>query len=240
MLPARSQEATQAERMSTQLTDAGRRVQDPGVVDDEPSIVDACRPRCARLRRRAGAPRPRAIARGPVRAGLVVLDWMLPDIEGIEVGRRIRTGLQTAIPFSPRRKQSRKSRGAAGRRRHYVTSRSPRRVVARVAGPFSGGRGDLRGRPAFADLVLDEGRSRGVARMAAELTGPSSTAALPHAQIHAASCRRGRSSSLAVRLRRQHELVETYVSYLPPEAGCPGAAAIKTVRRRYMLEAISR
>ena len=31
---------------------------------------------------------------------LVVLDWMLPDLEGIEVGRRLREqGLKTAVLF---------------------------------------------------------------------------------------------------------------------------------------------
>src|SRR2546425_12297870 len=63
------------------------------VVDDEPSIVDAV----ATALRYEGyeveeAPTGRAALAAVARAepDLIVLDWMLPDIEGIEGGRRLR------------------------------------------------------------------------------------------------------------------------------------------------------
>ena len=73
------------------------------VVDDEPSIVDAV----ATALRYEGfdvdeaADRPRRARRGRgLRARPVVLDWMLPDLDGIEVGRRLREqGFKTAILF---------------------------------------------------------------------------------------------------------------------------------------------
>ena len=63
------------------------------VVDDEPSIVDAV---ATALRYEGyqvdeaytGRDAQRSVAQ--TQPDLVVLDWMLPDIEGIEVGRRLR------------------------------------------------------------------------------------------------------------------------------------------------------
>ena len=84
----------EAERMS------GNRIL---VVDDEPSIVDAV---ATALRYEGfevdeatgGREALRAVAER--RARPVVLDWMLPDLEGIEVGRRIRErGFKSAILF---------------------------------------------------------------------------------------------------------------------------------------------
>src|SRR5215471_21550815 len=73
------------------------------VVDDEPAIVDAV----------ATALRYEGFTVEEARNGrdalsqtmdfdpdLIVLDWMLPDIDGIEVGRRLRDrGFKTAILF---------------------------------------------------------------------------------------------------------------------------------------------
>ena len=73
------------------------------VVDDEPSIVDAV---ATALRYEGydveeasnGRDALAAVARNE--PDLVVLDWMLPDIDGIEVGRRLRErGFKTAILF---------------------------------------------------------------------------------------------------------------------------------------------
>ena len=73
------------------------------VVDDEGSIVDAV---ATALRyegfevREAGNGRDALAAVAEFEPDLVVLDWMLPDIEGIEVGRRLREqGYKTAILF---------------------------------------------------------------------------------------------------------------------------------------------
>src|SRR5256884_9834798 len=73
------------------------------VVDDEPSIVDAV---ATALRYEGFEVREEVSGRGALTAiaefepDLVVLDWMLPDIEGIEVGRRLRErGFKTAVLF---------------------------------------------------------------------------------------------------------------------------------------------
>ena len=72
------------------------------VVDDEPSIVDAVatalRYECEVEEATTGREALEAVVR--TEPDLVVLDWMLPDIEGIEVGRRLRgRGFETAILF---------------------------------------------------------------------------------------------------------------------------------------------
>ena len=73
------------------------------VVDDEPSIVDAV---ATALRYEGFEVREEGTGRGAITAvaefepDLVVLDWMLPDLDGIEVGRRLRErGFKTAILF---------------------------------------------------------------------------------------------------------------------------------------------
>src|SRR3989440_9569227 len=73
------------------------------VVDDEPSIVDAV---ATALRyegygvEEATTGREALSTVARFEPDLVVLDWMLPDIEGIEVGRRLRErGFKTAILF---------------------------------------------------------------------------------------------------------------------------------------------
>ena len=73
------------------------------VVDDEPSIVDAV---ATALRYEGFEVEEAATGRDALAAvvrfepDLVVLDWMLPDVEGIEVGRRLRErGFKTAILF---------------------------------------------------------------------------------------------------------------------------------------------
>src|SRR5947208_3874490 len=73
------------------------------VVDDEPSIVDAV---ATALRyedydvEEATTGREALSVLARFEPDLVVLDWMLPDIEGIEVGRRLRAqGYKTAILF---------------------------------------------------------------------------------------------------------------------------------------------
>src|SRR5262245_44459080 len=73
------------------------------VVDDEPSIVDAV---ATALRyedydvEEAGTGREALSAVPRFEPDLVVLDWMLPDIDGLEVGRRLRAqGYKTAVLF---------------------------------------------------------------------------------------------------------------------------------------------
>src|SRR5213595_3987574 len=73
------------------------------VVDDEPSIVDAV---ATALRYEgyavdeATTGRQALAAVAQVEPDLIVLDWMLPDLDGIEVGKRLRErGFKTAILF---------------------------------------------------------------------------------------------------------------------------------------------
>ena len=73
------------------------------VVDDEPSIVDAV---ATALRYEgfdvdeASTGRDALTAAERNEPDLIVLDWMLPDIDGIEVGRRLRElGFKSAILF---------------------------------------------------------------------------------------------------------------------------------------------
>ena len=73
------------------------------VVDDEPSIVDAV---ATALRYEGYEVEEATTGREALTAvvrfepDLVVLDWMLPDVEGIEVGRRLRErGFKTAVLF---------------------------------------------------------------------------------------------------------------------------------------------
>ena len=73
------------------------------VVDDERSIVDAV---ATALRYEgyhvdeAHTGREALTSVAETEPDLVVLDWMLPDIEGIEVGRRLReNGFKTAVLF---------------------------------------------------------------------------------------------------------------------------------------------
>src|SRR5207247_5801820 len=73
------------------------------VVDDEPSIVDAV---ATALRYEGFEVDEASTGREALDAvtrnepDLIVLDWMLPDLDGVEVGRRLRAqGFRTAILF---------------------------------------------------------------------------------------------------------------------------------------------
>src|SRR4051812_9423665 len=88
ILPARSQAVHRNRRHHTAMASHQGRIL---VVDDEQSIVDAV---ATALRYEGYDVEEAATGRGALDAvlrdepDLVVLDWMLPDIEGIEVGRR--------------------------------------------------------------------------------------------------------------------------------------------------------
>ncbi|MDX6465914.1 MAG: two-component system, OmpR family, response regulator, partial [Gaiellaceae bacterium] len=135
------------------------------VVDDEPSIVDAV---STALRyegfevQEAMHGRDAMAAVASFEPDLVVLDWMLPDIEGIEVGRRIRErGFKTAILFlTAKEAVENKVEALRAGGDDYVTKPfSLAEVVARVQAILRRTSGDLPGDVLrFGDLVLDEGR----------------------------------------------------------------------------------
>ena len=135
------------------------------VVDDEPSIVDAV---ATALRYEGyevdeastGREALEAVARRE--PDLVVLDWMLPDIEGIEVGRRLRErGFKTAVLFLTAKDATENKVEAlrAGGDDYVTKPFSLAELVARTQAILRRTAGDLPGDVLrFADLVLDESR----------------------------------------------------------------------------------
>ena len=93
---------------------------------------------------------------------LIVLDWMLPDIEGIEVGRRLREqGFKTAILFLTAKDATENKVEAlrAGGDDYVTKPFSLAEIVARVQAILRRTAGELPGDVLrFADLVLDESR----------------------------------------------------------------------------------
>src|SRR5256885_7501405 len=145
------------------------------VVDDEPSIVDAV---ATALRYEGfevdeatgGRDALKSIAeREP---DLVVLDWMLPDLDGIEVGRRMRErGFKTAILFlTAKDAVENKVEALRVGGDDYVTKPfSLAEIVARVQAILRRTQSELPGDVLhFPDLTLDEQRHevfRGDARI---------------------------------------------------------------------------
>jgi two-component system OmpR family response regulator len=135
------------------------------VVDDEPSIVDAV---ATALRyegfevREAATGREALTAVAEFEPELAVLDWMLPDLEGIEVGRRIRErGFDTAILFlTAKDAVENKVEALRAGGDDYVTKPfSLAEVVARVQAILRRTASDLPGDVLrHGDLVLDEAR----------------------------------------------------------------------------------
>src|SRR5438874_1385089 len=149
------------------------------VVDDEPSIVDAV---ATALRyegydvEEATTGREALSAVARFEPDLVVLDWMLPDVEGIEVGRRLRErGFKTAVLFLTAKDATENKVEAlrAGGDDYVTKPFSLAEIVARVQAILRRTQGALPGDVlTFADLTLDEQRHevfRGDTRV--ELTG---------------------------------------------------------------------
>src|SRR6201982_2256043 len=135
------------------------------VVDDEPSIVEAV---ATALRYEGFEVREEGTGRGAMTAvadfepDLVVLDWMLPDVEGIEVGRRLRDrGFKTAILFLTAKDATENKVEAlrAGGDDYVTKPFSLAELVARVEAILRRTGGELPGDVLrFADVVLDEQR----------------------------------------------------------------------------------
>jgi len=217
------------------------------VVDDEPSIVDAV----ATALRYEGfeveeassgrAALSSVIEREP---DLVVLDWMLPDLEGIEVGRRLRErGYKCAVLFLTAKDATENKVEAlrAGGDDYVTKPFSLAELVARVQAILRRTQGDLPGDTLrFADLVLDERRHevfRGETRV--ELTGTEFNL-LRYFMLNP---RRVLSKGQILQNVWRYDfggnsnVVETYVSYLRRKLDTLGPPLIRTVRQAgYMLE----
>jgi two-component system OmpR family response regulator len=218
------------------------------VVDDEPSIVDAV---ATALRYEGFEVREEQSGRAALTAiaefepDLVVLDWMLPDVEGIEVGRRVRErGFGTAILFlTAKDAVENKVEALRAGGDDYVTKPfSLAEVVARVQAILRRTGSELPGDVLrFADLSLDESRHevrRGEALV--ELTATEFSLL----RYFLLNPRRVLSKGQILQnvwhydFAGNSNVVETYVSYLRKKLDALGPPLIRTVRQAgYMLEA---
>src|SRR5581483_9570772 len=218
------------------------------VVDDEPSIVDAV----ATALRYEGYDVEQALSGRQALAAatafdphLIVLDWMLPDVEGIEVGRRLRDrGFKTAILFLTAKDAVENKVDAlrAGGDDYVTKPFSLAEVVARVQAILRRTAGELPGDVLrFADVKLDEARHevfRGEARV--ELTATEFSLL----RFFLLNPRRVLSKGQILQNVWRYDfggnanVVETYVSYLRKKLDAFGPPLIRTIRQAgYMLEA---
>jgi two-component system, OmpR family, response regulator len=218
------------------------------VVDDEGSIVDAV---ATALRyegfdvREASTGRAALAAVAEFDPDLVVLDWMLPDVDGIEVGRRLRDrGFKTAILFLTAKDAVENKVDAlrAGGDDYVTKPFSLAEVVARVQAILRRTGSDLPGDVLrFADLTLDEGRHevfRGDTKI--ELTATEFSLL----RFFLLNPRRVLSKGQILQNVWRYDfggnsnVVETYVSYLRRKLDVVGPPLIRTIRQAgYMLEA---
>ena len=217
------------------------------VVDDEPSIVDAV---STALRyegfevSQAESGRDALRVAGELEPDLVVLDWMLPDLNGLEVGRRLREqGFKTAILFlTAKDAVENKVEALRAGGDDYVTKPfSLAEVVARVHAILRRTSGALPGDVLrFSDLRLDEARHevfRGDTQI--ELTATEFSLL----RFFLLNPRRVLSKGQILQNVWRYDfggntnVVETYVSYLRRKLDAVGPPLIKTVRQAgYMLE----
>jgi len=218
------------------------------VVDDEPSIVDAV---ATALRyegfavEEAGTGREALAAVQREEPDLIVLDWMLPDIEGIEVGRRLRAqGVRSAVLFLTAKDATENKVEAlrAGGDDYVTKPFSLAELVARVQAILRRTAGELPGDTLrFADLVLDEGRHevfRGDEPI--ELTATEFNLL----RYFLLNPRRVLSKAQILQNVWRYDfggnsnVVETYVSYLRRKLDAAGPPLIRTIRQAgYMLDA---
>jgi two-component system OmpR family response regulator len=237
--------------MHTQLAEQAQPTTRILVVDDEPSIVDAV---STALRyegfdvEEATNGRDALAAVTRFEPDLVVLDWMLPDIEGIEVGRRIRDkGFKTAILFlTAKEAVENKVEALRAGGDDYVTKPfSLAEIVARVQAILRRTGGDLPGDVLrFGDLVLDEGRHE---VMRGEILLDLTATEFNLLRFFMLNPRRVVSKGQILQHVWRYDfggntnIVETYVSYLRRKLDALGPPLIKTVRQAgYMLEPVER
>jgi len=203
------------------------------VVDDEPSIVDAV---ATALRyegyevEEARTGRQALTTATTFDPDLIVLDWMLPDVDGIEVGRRLRDrGYRTAILFLTAKDATENKVEAlrAGGDDYVTKPFSLAELVARVQ--------------AILRRTLDESRHevfRGDAQVALTATEFNLL------RYFLLNPRRVLSKAQILQNVWRYDfggnsnVVETYVSYLRKKLDACGPPLIRTVRQvGYMLDA---
>jgi two-component system OmpR family response regulator len=228
-------------------TDAARIL----VVDDEPAIVDAV---ATALRYEGYDVDEAANGRDAIAAvltrepDLVVLDWMLPDVDGLEVGRRLRAqGFKTAILFLTAKDATENKVEAlrAGGDDYVTKPFSLAELVARVQAILRRSGSELPGDVLrFADLTLDEARHE-VFRNRREIPLTATEFAL--LRFFMLNPRRVLSKGQILQNVWHYDfggntnVVETYVSYLRRKLDAAGPPLIKTVRQAgYMLETARR
>jgi two-component system OmpR family response regulator len=218
------------------------------VVDDEPSIVDAV---ATALRYEgfdvdeAGTGRAALTAVADSEPDLIVLDWMLPDLEGIEVGRRLRAqGFKTAILFLTAKDgvENKVEALRAGGDDYVTKPFSLAEVVARIRAILRRTEGEAPGEVlAFGDVVLDEGRHE-VSRAGTIVDLTATEFAL--LRFFLLNPRRVLSKGQILQNVWRYDfggnsnVVETYVSYLRRKLDALGPPLIRTVRQAgYILDA---
>lgn len=224
--------------MSRPVGSAGRIL----VVDDEPYIIDVV---TAALRFEGFQTEEAATggqALDKVRAGpydLVVLDVMLPDVEGFEVCRRLRSeGMAMPVLFLTARDSTADKLTGLAEGDDYVTKPfSPDELVARVRAVLrrSSPEGSATdGRLGFSDLVMDTRTHevwRGDHRI--ELTATEFNL-LHYLVVHSRQVL-SKSQILAAvwedSFTGDSNIVEIYISYLRKKVDCYDPPLIHTIRR---------
>jgi two-component system OmpR family response regulator len=217
------------------------------VVDDEPSIVDAV---ATALRYEGYEVQEAANGRDAIEAAhgfdpdLIVLDWMLPDIDGLEVGRRLRAqGFRTAVLCLTAKggTESKVEALRAGGDDYVTKPFSLAEFVARTQAILRRTTGELPGDLLrCGDLLLDESRHevfRGKTRV--DLTATEFNLL----RFFMLNPRRVLSKGQILQNVWRYDfggnanVVETYVSYLRRKLAFAGPPLIRTVRQAgYMLE----
>ena len=211
------------------------------VVDDEPSIVDAV---ATSLRYEGfdvdeATTGRAALASAQAKApDMIVLDIMLPDLDGLEVTRRLRAdGIRVPILFlTARDALEDKIAGLTLGGDDYVTQPfSLAEIVARIHAILrrTGGDTDLDGRLRFADIEMDE-ESHEVWR-AGQLVQLTATE-FSLLRFFLLNPRRVLSKSQILDHVWHYDfggdanIVETYVSYLRKKLDAAGPPVIHTIR----------
>jgi two-component system, OmpR family, response regulator len=217
------------------------------VVDDERSIVDAV---ATALRyegyevAEAFTGREALTAAVEFEPDLIVLDWMLPDVEGIEVGKRLRErGSKAGILFlTAKDATEHKVEALRAGGDDYVTKPfSLAEIVARIQAILRRTVGDLPGDVLnFHDLTLDEGRHevyRGETKIALTATEFSLLRYFMLNPRRVLSKHQILQNVWRYDFGGNSNVVETYVSYLRRKLNKLGPPVIRTVRQAgYMLE----